>query len=402
MLKNLWYAVLLTFFISAAAFAQLRPEVLKAQVSERFDYALYKETFDSSAKEWPVLSNSENLLIMQDGEYILQRKSKLSPFAVIGEFDAPFQAFRFVTSLKLVKSNDEAGSIGCIFMAQPGGKGGFIFEINQKQEYRLRQITGAGGYEYLTGNMKDGGWSKTSLLKPVNMANLVEIRTFDKKYDLYLNNNILLSFSEIAYHSGNLGFIIGPGTMGKIDFVYIFTNDKTLVTAKNNAQDLEEKVSENDLISLAESIIDLKSQLNRLQEENAELKERMESFKGMETEQNKVKARFESTVAALEKKINQKDQSFDSLLQVNSDLKKYKEMVTGNESGDVVISLSKNLKTEKLRADELSRQNQTLKDSIRVLNAIIRKDPSSKSKPVEKEPSKSVKEEQIFVLPKEN
>lgn len=68
------------------------------------------------------------------------------------------------------------------------------------------------------------------------MANLFEVRTYDKKYDLYLNNNILLSFSEIAYNEGNLGFIIGPGSMGKIDFVYILPNDKSLAEAQSGRE----------------------------------------------------------------------------------------------------------------------------------------------------------------------
>jgi hypothetical protein len=401
MRKNYILTVLFCLMFPVYVFSQSRPAGIKAQVLERFEYPLYQETFDSSATEWAVVSNSENMLIMQEGEYILQRKSKLSPFAVIGEFDQPFSNFRFVTSLKLVKSNDQDGSIGCVFMAQPGGKGGFIFEINQQQQYRLRQISGS-GYEYLTGNPKDGGWSKTSLLKPINMANLFEVRTFDKKYDLYLNNNILLSFSEIAYNEGDLGFIIGPGAMGKIDFVYIFTNDKNLAEAQQEGKAKEDNSNENDLIALAESIIDLKSQLNKLQEENSDLRERMDSFKGMEMEQIKMKAGYETRVAQLEKKIKQKDASFDSLQLINADLNKYKEMVKGNESGDVVISLSKNLKAEKLRADELTKQNTSLKDSIRTLNAIIKNEPIGKSKTDNKNSSKPVEDKNTFVLPKEN
>ena len=35
-------------------------------------------------------------------------------------------------------------------------------------------------------------------------------------------------------------------------------------------------------------------------------------------------------------------------MKVNTDLLKYKEMVKGNDNGDLVINLSKNLKNEKL------------------------------------------------------
>ena len=56
--------------------------------------------------------------------------------------------------------------------------------------------------------------------------------------------------------------------------------------------------------------------------------------------------------------------SFDSLMKVNNDLMKYKEMVKGNDNGDLVINLSKNLKNEKLVNDDLRIKNKLLTDSI--------------------------------------
>ncbi len=395
--------VLFVLLLKLPVYAQLKPANIHPLVNVPFSYSFYSETFDSSAREWPVISSNENLFIMQEGEYILHRKSKISPFAIIGEFNEPFSSFKFVTSLKLIKSASEDGSIGCIFMAQPGGKGGFIFEINQREEYRLRQITSS-GYEYLTGNPKEGGWSKSSLLKPVNMANLFEVRTFDRKYDLYLNGKLLLNFIENAYASGNLGFIIGPGTIGKVDFVYLFSNEKKELSTDIINESDPDKKAETDIVELAESLIQLKLQLNKMEKENGELKERLESFRGIEIEQHKMKANYEGRIAALDKKMKQQDKSFDSLLLINAELLRYKEMVKGNESGDVVISLSKNLKAEKLKADEFARQNQALKDSIRVLNAIIKKEPAGTMKKEDSNtPVKPVKEEEkIFVLPKEN
>lgn len=401
MRKNvlLGFVLILTGFMPVLA--QFKPTGIQAQVKERFDYQIYKETFDSSAKIWPVLSNGDNLLIMQEGEYILQRKSKISPFAVMGEFETPFTDFRFVTSIKIVKSTEGEGSVGCIFMAQPGGKGGFVFEINLKQEYRLRQITSS-GYAYLTGSAKDGGWVKTSLLKPVNMSNLFEVRTFDNKYDLYLNNNVLLTYSEIAYSSGNLGFIIGPGTMGKIDFVYIFSNSKKQVIGDEQDSLVSDNSKEADLIALAESVIDLKSQLNKVQKENDELKERMEFFKGLEAEQTKMKAAYDVRISLLNAEIKKREKSIDSLNTLNAELNKYKDMVKGNESGDVVISLSRNLKAEKLRADELAKQNQSLRDSIRVLQIGLKKTSSGNKITDDTLPSAPPKDDNVFVLPKEN
>ncbi|MBP7168158.1 MAG: hypothetical protein KBB64_10865 [Bacteroidia bacterium] len=373
---------------------------LKPLVETKFEYQIYKEGFDSVSADWPTLSNSENLLLVQDGEYILQRKSKLSPFAAMGDLKQQPESFRLVTSLKLVKSSIEEGSLGFIFMAQEGGTGGFIFEINKLQQYRLRQLTPS-GYAYMTGNSKDGGWMKSQLLKPVNFANLVELRTHDKKYDLYLNNTLLLSFTEIAYKSGSTGFIIGPGTMGKVDFVYLFTNEKP---ADGNivGNNPDASTGEADVIALAESIIELKTQLNKAQAENDQLKERIESFKGSEKETVKLKADYDARIATLEKQLFQRRLSFDSLILINQDLLKYKEMVKGNDGGDLVITLSKNLKAEKLKSDELMKQNQAMKDSIQVLNALL-KNPNGKTSGAGNSNSKPANNnDKVFILPKEN
>lgn len=387
-------------FIGFQSSAQLKPVTVEPRVLSKFEYPVYKEGFDSITKSWPILSNAENLLLIQDGEYILQRKSKLSPFAAMGEFEKHPEAFRLVTSLKIVKSMADEASMGFIFMAQEGGKGGFVFEINKEQQYRLRQIT-SGGYSYMTGSPKDGGWTKSTLLKPVNFSNLIELRTSDKVYDLYVNNSLLLSFNEIAYKSGGIGFIIGPGTMGKVDFIYIFSNDKEMAGSQTAGENPEEATgNDNDIIALAESIIELKSQINKLKSENESLKERIESFKGSEKEQLKLRGDYELKLAQLDKTIKSKDKSIDSLLLINQDLQKYKDLVKGNDGGDLVITLSKSLKAEKLKSDELAKQNQALKDSLQQLqiqtkNAAPKNSGGSSENPGNKNGN-------TFVLPKEN
>ena len=118
-------------------------------------------------------------------------------------------------------------------MAQPEGKGGSIFEIN-KNSYRLRQLTN-GTYNYVTGNAKNDGWMESEFVKGLNLPNLVEIRTSEKNYDLLLNNNYLMSFNEPEYTSGNIGFVIGPASKGKADFLYLFTISKEKNNSTNEA-----------------------------------------------------------------------------------------------------------------------------------------------------------------------
>jgi hypothetical protein len=52
-------------------------------VNEKFDKLILSENFDSTDSYWTTLANADNLFIVQEGEYILNRKSTLSPFAII-------------------------------------------------------------------------------------------------------------------------------------------------------------------------------------------------------------------------------------------------------------------------------------------------------------------------------
>lgn len=389
----------------------------KPTVTDKFDQLFIGENFDSSNSYWSTISNLDNLLIVQEGEYIMQRKATFSPYAVMAAFPSELSEYRLVASLKLDKATAADGSIGLIFMAQADGKGGFIFEINRDQKYRLRQITN-NSYRYLTGNPQDGGWIKEEALKGLNLPNLIEIRTAGKKYDLFINNKLLLNFEELSYKSGSVGFIIGPGSKGKADFIYIFNKAGNEALEEPNVVAETSANPETDIIALAESIINLKTQINKLQEENEDLKGIIDGLKSGEKEQETITANYDKYIKDLEGKIKKSSASFDSLLKINSDLNKYKEMVKGNDNGDLVINLSKNLKNEKTANEALRAANKNQADSLQLLKAQIKelkKQTTTKDKETVKkeEPKKEEKKEDSsnkdnqqpkgeFVLPKDN
>lgn len=389
----------LFLFFSVNGFAQT--------VNEKFDKLDLSENFDTSSGMWTFLANNENLFLVQDGEYILNRKTTVSPFAVMANYNYDALAYKMVVSMKIEKSVDESGSIGIIFMAQEDGKGGFLFEVNKAGLYRLRQIIG-GSYKYLTGDSKTGGWAKTNFTNPLNVYNLVEIKTANRKYDISLNNQYLMSFEEIAYKTGKFGVIIGPGSKGKMDFLYLFSSSKfaeasdTPTTEQGKTQNntnTQSKENSPDIIALAESIIKLKTQINKLQAENDDLKKTIDAIRSADDESEQQKKNYEKNIKLLEKENAASEASYDSLLKVNQSLLKYKDMVAGNENSDLIITLSKNLKSEK-------EKTQLLTDSIASLKAELQK---AKTKPITSKQNGTTqttppapKQNTEFTLPKEN
>lgn len=389
----------LFIFFSVNGFAQT--------VNEKFDKLDLSENFDTSSGMWTFLANNENLFLVQDGEYILNRKTTVSPFAVMANYNYDALAYKMVVSMKIEKSIDESGSIGIIFMAQEDGKGGFLFEVNKAGLYRLRQIIG-GSYKYLTGDSKTGGWAKTNFTNPLNVYNLVEIKTANRKYDISLNNQYLMSFEEIAYKTGKFGVIIGPGSKGKMDFLYLFSSSKfaeasdTPTTEQGKTQNntnTQSKENSPDIIALAESIIKLKTQINKLQAENDDLKKTIDAIRSADDESEQQKKNYEKNIKLLEKQNAASEASYDSLLKVNQSLLKYKDMVAGNENSDLIITLSKNFKSEK-------EKTQLLTDSIASLKAELQK---AKTKPITPKQIGTTqttppapKQNTEFTLPKEN
>ncbi len=373
-------------------------------IKERFDKLSISENFDSINSYWTTMANAENLFIVQDGEYILQRKSAAAPFAIIANFEESFNNFRAIVSIKLDKTAGEESFGGFLFMMQPEGEGGFLFEINKNKEFRIRQIVN-GVYKYLTGNSKSGGWIKCMHLNEPNFSNMVEVRNLDRNYDIYINHNFIQSFSEPSYKEGKMGLIVGPSSRCKVDFMYVFTKTSQEVTGTSavTPDPGTNQVSAGpDIIELTESIIRLKTQINTLTEENDALNKTISAMNSGDQEKDVTIRNLEKQVKRQQEDLAKKDKSLDSLVKVNADLMKYKELAGGNENADLIIVLSKSLKAEK---EKNTRLEQELKD----LKAKNGNDKSSPKGSVKTKPDtgstgtneNTKKESNIFKLPED-
>lgn len=362
--------------ITANLFAQ--------EVKYSFEQPILKENFDSSSTNWTIVSNTDNFFIVQDGEYILNRKSVVSPFAIISGIQYKADAYKLITSLKLEKAIDQTGSIGLLFQLQDDRKGGFLFEINKEKQYRIREIAGA-GYKNITGDTKNNGWLKADAVNDLGLANLIDFRFADSNYDLYINNKFTFTFTNSNYKNGSFGFVIGPGSKGKIDFVYLFKAADKTENVKNQNDDIS---------NLAESIINMKTQINKLNDENELLRKTIDAMKsqsnGFENEKQKLQNEINQNMVDynLLKKVN------DSLIKANIDLNKYKEMVVGNDNGDLVINLSKSLKAEKEKNNVLQQINQKLEEELNALKS------QNKPQQIQQENKSEPKKAENFTLPK--
>lgn len=185
-------------------------------VKESFTESYYTDNFESDKGNWKVVSNADNLFLIQDGQYILRRKNTTSSYSVFTSWKNPLSSFELSVSLKFEKTNGAESSAGLIFMAQEDGSGAFVFEINGQQQYRLKQLVGL-NYKFLTGDAKNKGWVKSELITGPDQYVNLQVRTSNRNYDILVNSKYLFSFTELAYKSGSIGLTVGPSTELRVD-----------------------------------------------------------------------------------------------------------------------------------------------------------------------------------------
>lgn len=192
------------------------PSAHSQLVNAEFTDVIYKEDFETDKGDWKVLSNAENLFIIQEGNYILNRKNKNSAYSIFPIWKNNRNAFEINMNLRFDFGTEKDAAAGLIFMAQEDGSGAFVLEINGQKQYRLKQLVGV-NFKILTGNPKLGGWVYSEHLLGSELLNHLQIRMAERNYDVYINRKYIFSFTELAYKSGNIGIAIGPGTQARID-----------------------------------------------------------------------------------------------------------------------------------------------------------------------------------------
>ena len=211
----------------------LLPLIAKPQlIKEEFTVQAYHDPFDEDMDNWRNMSTSDNLFLIQEGEYLLRRKNPASGYSIFPKWKNKLSAFSLQASIKLEDAKNGESAVGLIFMAQEDASGAFIFEFNQKGQYRLKQLVGL-SYKLLTGDVKSNGWVDSDVLNSPGQYNRVEIRTSKRNYDVYVNEKYLLSFTEIAYKTGDIGISIGPATKARVDFIAV--NESASAEGKTEA-----------------------------------------------------------------------------------------------------------------------------------------------------------------------
>lgn len=298
-MRNQSILLLLSFvFIGLSSLAQ--PYVVNEKVTKVFSEGFtdindhFEITPSSDSKFWGTYG---------DGYYYMERKIA-SPRAIVVNADAVSKNFYIKSKVLLGPSGNTQSSIGILFLAQAGGKGGFVFEINKKKSFRIKDL-GTGAFITKEGT---NGWLKSKIIAPATRNNTIEIKGFRGKFDIYINGSYLYSFVNSSYEKGKFGAYIGANTDGKIYYYNVYKLNipgaKPEVNLTNLNDQIEALKLENDslkTIALAAkfggndkaaiiAIKVLEEQLKAVNEDNLHLKKILKDYEDSDPKPDSVKA----------------------------------------------------------------------------------------------------------------
>lgn len=216
---------------------------------------IFFDDFTEKSFQWPtILGNNEVFVNYSNGEYFMKRPVA-SAKAIQPQFGEIKRNFIIKTSLKLGPVKSTESTLGVYFMFQDDLSGGFIFEFNKKQEYRISQFV-SGQIIYLTGEAAEKGWVKNKLINGINEANKIELKAFKGVYEVWINGQYIDKIKLDKYTRGKFGLWLGPESLGKCDYFYVY-NHKVEGVDDFDMQELQQKIKilELENTSLRDSIL---------------------------------------------------------------------------------------------------------------------------------------------------
>ena len=330
--------------------------------SDAYNHTEIHEDFSQEGKFFPVINTTENQFIIDNGDYFLSRNNMDSQY-IINCNNSSFSDFILKTSIRIGPSNNKNASIGITLKAQQKGDGAIIFEINTKGEYRIKQLLN-NTYKTLSDLRKNEGWVKSKIINGVDDHNVIEIRTENNNYDVYINNNFLTSFFNQDYRNGSSGLIISPETKARIAYYYLNTQgESTTLTTTNTSQITSNTNTEieelNRKIAALETNNAKLNFLSNEQKENQKLE--LKSLKEKNNEQEKEIASLNRKITDFKNnnlKVNETENTDKTIIQLNVKFKKAKQEISilrniKNKQDDIVNDLNSQLSLLKAKQLDL-------------------------------------------------
>ncbi|MFM7022217.1 MAG: hypothetical protein ACKOXB_04505 [Flavobacteriales bacterium] len=210
---------------------------------------IYFDDFTDETQNWATINEPTIKALVVEGSYYMERPNSTKSRALMSTLPSISNKFMIKASLMLGPGNGDAQTLGILFLVQGDGSGGFVLEINRKEQFRIRSIASSG--QYITPG--EGGWLKSKNISS-NDFNKIIIKGFAGKFDIYINEQYNFSFQNNDFKGGDFGLLIGPEAKGKVDYFYVYNltaNIPEVINEKETmAATIDSLKKENDSLKL--------------------------------------------------------------------------------------------------------------------------------------------------------
>ena len=357
------YSILTTLLLITGSFYNLTAQKISSK-----DYNKYyiHEDFNKVSENFKVVTSNDNYFVIDKGDYLLSRNNNKSEYAIIAD-NSTVSDFVLQTVIRIGPSENQNASLGVILKAQNDGKGAVVFSINKKGEYRIKQLVD-NTYNILSKSRNNNGWIKSKLINKVDEHNLIEVRSKNNIYDVYINSKYLTTFSTPDLDDGSCGLLISAATKARVSYFYINLKGKNNVStdytnnqpkSKNDQvlnkriQTLEEKNTD-----LANISVNQEKEILRLNQENNDLQLEKENIAKLQQINIKHKNDLnnkDKEITDLNKKINKlkiENKNIDKLNKINNEQKS-----TIKKKESEIQDLHQKINLKKVEISELNKKN---------------------------------------------
>lgn len=208
---------------------------------------VFSEDFSDVSNSFPITSSKDTKYwgAYGDGYYYMERKTE-RPRVILASFNGTSKDFYLKTKISLSPQSPKASSVGVLFLAQPGGRGGFVLEFNKKKRFRIKDI-GSGAFITKEG---EEGWIKSKSILGAGRNNTIEVKAFRGQFDVYFNGTYVYSFINKSYKKGAFGAYIGGMSEAKIIYYNLYElnipNAPEEIIPENLKAEIEFLKAEND------------------------------------------------------------------------------------------------------------------------------------------------------------
>jgi hypothetical protein len=356
----------LLFLYSLQIYAQQGKDITFTQK------VFYSDFSDSDKIIWPLKNNQYYLLLIQKSKYHIECSNTEKKAYLLPKAGPKLAEFKVEANMVVDKNKDNSGSVGLVVDATDKLDGGYIVEINDKKEFRVRNIETNGNLTIISGEKKEGWKGFKGKSDNIRLA----VTQDGGNAKVIINGLNVFSFTSKYKQPGQNGlFITGQMKADVGDFTVYAKADADVSTLNNGGADNSgsQGSSSKDVATVTASLLECRKQSKNLSARNDALQEQLTQSKKKQDELQKfinenLDVKLQKESERLRKENDTLSKAYKSLKQENSELKDFKAQVVKAKDGDLIDVLGKNLEKEKQanaelqkKIDQLTKENKALR-----------------------------------------